>query len=74
MASPLVEKLKLLESNGVQAFDAHLQVTVLVVAPVICIICDNPRASEITSHLGPSARMFCRICMVCIVIVSAVSV
>ena len=36
----------------------------LVTAPVICMICDNPRASEITNNLGPGSRMFCRICMV----------
>ena len=65
MAPPLVEELKLLENDGVETFDAFLQVTVLVVAPVICIICDNPRASEVTNTLGPSARMFCRLCMVC---------
>lgn len=64
MAPPFVEELKFLENNGVQTFDAHLQTTVLVVAPVICIICDNPRASEVTNTLGPSARTFCRMCMV----------
>ena len=47
-----------------QAFDAFLQTTVLVIAPVICIICDNPRASEVTNNLGPGSKMFCRICMV----------
>ena len=37
MAAPLVKDLKLLETNGVQAFDAHLRACVLVVARVICI-------------------------------------
>ena len=64
MTPPLVEELKLLESDGMQAFDAFLQKTVLVIAPVICIICDNPRASEVTNNLGPGSKMFCRICMV----------
>ena len=68
MAQPIVEELKLLESDGVLMFDAHLQITVLVVALVICIICDNPRASEVTNNLGPSARMFCQMCMVYIVL------
>ena len=50
MAPPLVEELKLLENDGVETFDAFLQVTVLVVAPVICIISDNPRALEKKTH------------------------
>ena len=64
MAPPIVDELKKLEVDGVEGYDAHLQTTVLVVAPVICIICDNPRASEVTNHLGPSSKMFCRMCMV----------
>ena len=65
MALPFVDELKLLENKGVHAYDAFLQATVLVVAPVICIPCDNPQASEVTNNLGTSAKMFCRICMVC---------
>ena len=65
MAPPIVDELKLLETDGIVAFDAFLQVKVLVVAPVMCVICDNPRASEVTNTLEPSSRMFCRICMVC---------
>lgn len=64
MVPPLVEQLKLLESEGVHTYDAYLQTTVLIVAPVICILCDNPRASEVTNNLGTSAKLFCRICMV----------
>ena len=64
MTPPIVEELKSLEEEGVMAFDAFLQTMVLVVAPVICITCDNPRASEVTNNLGPSSKMFCRICMV----------
>ena len=64
MAPPIVDELKLLETDGIVAFDAFLQVKVLVVAPVMCVICDNPRASEVTNTLGPSSGMFCRICMV----------
>ena len=65
MAAPLVEELKSLETKGFVAYDASSLKNVLVVAPVLCVLCDNPRASEITNNLGPGSRMFCRICMVC---------
>ena len=64
LAEPMVKELECLETNGVIAFDAFLSKEVLIVAPVLCFTCDNPRASEITNHLGPGSRMFCRICMV----------
>ena len=64
MVPPIVEELKLLENEGVETFDVALQKQVLVVAPVLCVICDNPRASEVTNNLGPSSKKFCRICMV----------
>jgi len=35
---------------------------VLVIAPVLCGICDNPRASELTNHMGWSANRYCRMC------------
>ena len=66
MAAPLVEELKNLEKDGVTTYDVFLEREVLVIAPVLCIICDNYRASEVTNNLGPSSRMFCRICMVSI--------
>ena len=64
MVQPIVEELKTLECDGVVAYDALLQKEVLVVTPILCFICDNPRASEITNNLGPGSRMFCRMCMV----------
>ena len=64
LAVPMVEELVMLEQNGTKAYDAHEKKEVLVMAPVLCIICDNPRASEITNNLGPGSRMFCRMCMV----------
>ena len=33
-----------------------------VQCPILCVSCDNPRASEFTHHLGCSARNFCRTC------------
>ena len=64
MTPPLVEELLSLEREGMEAFDAYHRERVLVVAPIICFICDNPRASEVVNHLGPSSIRFCRICMV----------
>eukprot|EP00731_Ephydatia_muelleri_P004491 Em0002g667a len=34
-----------------------------MIAPLILIICDNPRASELLGHLGSTALKYCRICM-----------
>ena len=65
-AVPIVEELISLEKEGVMAYDALLCKEVIVLAPVLLIACDNPRASEITNNLGPGSRMFCRICMVSI--------
>lgn len=64
MAEALVDDLLILENDGILAYDAYLGEEVLVIAPVICIIADNPRASDLTCHLGNSARKYCRICQV----------
>ena len=50
--------------EGVVMYDAHLKTNVLVRAPVILIIGDNPRHSKILSHMGSTANKFCRMCMV----------
>ena len=63
MSQPIVEELLLLE-NGITAYDSYLQEEVLVVAPLMCVLSDNPRHAEIMNHSGPSANLFCRICMV----------
>ena len=63
MVPPLVEDLLRLE-DGIQIYDASKGAEVLVLAPVMSILCDNPRASELVNHLGSSATKFCRICMV----------
>lgn len=65
MSQPIVQDLLALENDGMLMYDAHLKEEVIVVAPVICGIADNPRASDFTSHLGLSARKYCRICEVC---------
>ena len=69
MLPPIVDELKILETEGIVAYDAHLKQEVLLVAPVLCITADNPRSSEIMNHLGPSSKMFCRMCMVMVFLI-----
>ncbi|KAL5496712.1 hypothetical protein EMCRGX_G013056 [Ephydatia muelleri] len=63
MAVPLVQELNLLEHEGIIAYDASLQCKVIVVAPVLSFICDNPRGAELCSHLGATTSKYCRICL-----------
>ena len=65
MIEPIIPDLRMLETTGFLMFDAHLKQEVLVVAPVLLGMHDNPRASEVVNHMGSSANLFCRICMVC---------
>ena len=48
-----MQELKLLE-DGIVAYDAAMQSDVLIVSPVLCFLCDNPRAAQMCSHLGSS--------------------
>ena len=73
MAHPIVDDLLALENEGVVVYDALNQREVLVVAPVISGIADNPRASEMSNHLGNSANLFCRKCEVSIMLQSHTS-
>ncbi len=63
LAEGFIHNLIQLE-EGVVMYDAHLKTNVLVRAPVILIIGDNPRHSEILSHMGSIANKFWRMCMV----------
>ena len=63
MAEALVDDLLKLE-EGIPMYDASVQETVLVVAPVMLVIADNQMASELCNHQGSSARRYCRMCMV----------
>ena len=65
MSRPLVDDLLILENQGMFVFDGALQCEILLVAPLLCILADNPRHSEIMNHAGVTANKFCRICMVC---------
>ena len=60
---PIVEDLLLLQ-EGIVMFDALWNQDVLVLAPVIACLCDNPRASEIVGHLRGNPNSFCRQCLV----------
>ena len=64
MVEPLAKDLLELEENGIVTYDAYLKEDVLVVTPILCLICDNPRASELINHLGISATCYCRLCLV----------
>eukprot|EP00731_Ephydatia_muelleri_P020757 Em0013g484a len=63
MAVPLVQEFTALENEGIIAYDAFLQRNVIVVAPILNIICDNPRGAGVCSHLGATTSKYCRICM-----------
>ncbi len=63
IAGPLVEDLKKLES-GILMYDAFLNMEVMVVAPIMAVLADNARASELVNHLGSRAKKFCRKCLV----------
>ena len=63
MVNPLVEDLVCLE-NGLRMFDAYCNSMVYVIAPVLCALCDNVRASELLQHLGSKGKKLCRFCMV----------
>lgn len=64
MAGSIASELTVLEQQGVEAYDALRKEVVLVVSPLLCVIADNPRASELLNHLGGSARRYCRMCLV----------
>jgi hypothetical protein len=65
ISKPVVDDFLLLE-KGVEMFDAYINSNVLVIAPIICMACDNVRAAEMVSHLGSKTLKLCRICLVCI--------
>ena len=60
MAALLVDDLLRLE-DGVVMYDVTKGKDVLVIAPVMSILCDNPRASELLNHLGSRANKLCRV-------------
>lgn len=57
MADALVDDLLLLE-EGVLVYDHAMQQKAIAISPVLCVLCDNARASELVSS---RANFFCRI-------------
>lgn len=71
MSKPIVDDILTLE-QGICTYDSYLKTDVFVVAPVICLLCDNARASELLNHLGSTALCLCRMCDVsCVIIVTS---
>ena len=68
MAEPIVDDLVQLESEGIEVYDAHLKQQVRLFAPVIVILCDNGRATQLLNLCGASARKYCRMCEVNVMI------
>ena len=64
MSQPIASEMLQLEHEGVVVYDAFLGRDILLLPRPLCFICDNPRAAEISSHLGSSAKRFCRKCKV----------
>ena len=63
LRGPIAQELATLETEGTLVFNAYFQEVVLVIAPLIVIVCDNPRASDLVNHLGSKALKCCCICM-----------
>ena len=63
MAEAIADNLLTME-KGIVMYDAAIKKEVLVVAPVLCLLADNVRSSDLVNHCGSSANKFCRICEV----------
>ena len=50
--------------EGIEAYHAYHGQLVIILSPLMCIVADNPRASELLNHLGAAARRYYQICIV----------
>lgn len=64
MSQPIASEMKELADKGIEVYDAFLGQNILLLPRPFCFICDNPRASELSNHLGSSAVQYCRKCKV----------
>ena len=55
MSRPIAEEIKILEDE-ITLFDAFPKAEIVVKAPVICFIADNPRAGKVINHRGGSSK------------------
>jgi hypothetical protein len=60
ISDPIVDDLLKLE-RGICTYDCFLKSDVIVISPVVCLLCDNARASELQ---GSTATRLCRMCTV----------
>ena len=51
MAEGIVSNLLELE-HGIEVYDASLGRRIFVITPVIAVLCDNARGSELVNHMG----------------------
>ena len=61
MSQPISDELLCLELEELEVYDSYLQQNVLVVAPLLLLMADDPTASELINHTWSSAKYFCRI-------------
>ena len=58
LSGPIAQELATLETEGTLVFNAYFQEVVLVIVPLIVIVCDNPRASDLVNHLGSKVLLY----------------
>ncbi|OAD66363.1 hypothetical protein PHYBLDRAFT_152435 [Phycomyces blakesleeanus NRRL 1555(-)] len=63
MLPPIVDDLIRLE-KGVEMYSENYGEVVLVVAPLLLFMGDNPRQSQLAMHKGTSAKKFCQKCLI----------
>jgi len=54
-----LDMANLLEGSGLEVYDALHNKHVLVIAPILLFIADNPMACLLLNHLGGSAIKYC---------------
>ncbi|KAI9356421.1 hypothetical protein BD770DRAFT_390206 [Pilaira anomala] len=62
MLGPIVEDLKQLE-EGIEVYSYDHNDYVLLVAPLLMLMADNPRHSQLAMHKGTSSKAPCRKCL-----------